>query len=68
MRKMKNMTGQISLFDWISCVDLMPMRSGLYIVRDRIGREFETWYETSTLGFNHVYNGVGYQIMELRYV
>lgn len=62
------MKGQVSLFDWISCEEQMPTRSGLYMVRDRIGREFETWYEQTAHGFNHVFNGEGYQITEWRHI
>ena len=53
----------MSLFDWHDCNDYMPYVSGLYTVRDRKGRVFDTWYEKSIKGFNHVYDGVGYTII-----
>jgi len=62
------MIGQISFFDWIACEEKMPECSGLYKVRDRRGREFETWYETTIHGFNHVFDGAGYTITEWRYL
>lgn len=62
------MTGQMNMFDWISCSEKMPDKSGMYTVRDRKGRIFPTWYEKIRNGFNHVYNGVGYAITDWRMI
>ena len=35
----------MSLFDWHNCDDFMPFKSGMYTVRDRKGRVFDTWFE-----------------------
>lgn len=62
------MTGQISFFDWIACEDQLPTRSGIYKVQDVRGREFETWYEKTLHGFNHIFKGAGYKIIAWRYI
>ena len=62
------MTGQISLFDWIPCVERLPSKSGMYIVRDRNGRIFRTWYERARGGFSSVYKGTGYSVTDWRII
>jgi len=53
---------QFSFFDWHT-IEETPKVSGMYFVRDRIGREFLTWYEKGR-GFNHVpeHETAGYNI------
>ena len=58
----------MSLFDWHNCSDFMPFKSGIYTVRDRKGRVFDTWFEKGINGFNHVHEGTGYTIIEWRFV
>ena len=58
------MTGQLSLFEWHNAEDL-PLKSGIYTVKDRKGRVFDTWYERG--GFNHVFKGVGYTILKWKH-
>lgn len=62
----RDITGQISLFDW-KPVQNKPVRSGVFRVRDIMGREFDTWYEQNR-GFNHVPKGDtgGYNIAAWR--
>ena len=43
-----------------------PTKSGYYMVEDRKGRTFRTWYETTVQGFDMVHEGVGYKITRRR--
>ena len=65
------MTGQLSLTDWISTDERLPCKSGYYIVRDRKGREFRTWFERIIKGFDST--GLGkmhpsYSVTAWRYI
>lgn len=60
------MSSQISLFDWHDVIEL-PQKSGYYIVEDRTGRQFRTWYETTVRGFNMIHEGRGYRIVRWRH-
>lgn len=43
-----------------------PPGSGYYMVEDRKGRVFRTWYESTVQGFNMIHQGVGYKITRWR--
>ena len=43
-----------------------PKESGYYIVEDRTGRQFCTWYESTIQGFDMMSEGVGYKIIRWR--
>ena len=51
---------------WHDFAKETPTKSGYYIVQDRTGRIFRTWYETTTNGFNMMHEGVGYKIIRWR--
>ena len=52
--------------DWHDFDTDKPPRSGYYMVEDRKGRTFRTWYETTVQGFSMVHDGVGYKITRWR--
>lgn len=51
---------------WHDFAKETPTKSGYYIVQDRTGRIFRTWYETTTNGFDMMHEGVGYKIIRWR--
>ena len=65
------MNGQISLMDWIPKEETLPLKSGMYTVKDRKGRVYSAWFEKTINGFDS--SGFGkvspsYSIVEWRYI
>lgn len=48
---------------WHDFTKESPPNSGYYIVEDRTGRIFRTWYECTVNGFNMIHERVGYKIV-----
>lgn len=44
-----------------------PPKSGYYMVEDRKGRTFRTWYERTVAGFDMIHEGVGYKVIRWRH-
>lgn len=52
--------------EWHDFDNDKPSQSGYYIVEDRKGRNFRTWYEDTIKGFDMMHEGTGYKIMKWR--
>lgn len=51
---------------WHDATTDLPKESGYYIVEDRKGRQFCTWFEKTINGFDMVQDGAGYKIIRWR--
>ena len=49
--------------DWHDFEQESPPKSGYYLVEDRTGRVFRTWYEATINGFNMIHDGTGFKII-----
>lgn len=61
---------QLSLFDWIPVTERYPKKSGMYTVKDRIGRVYRCWFERTICGFDMTAFGKmcpSYAIVEWKY-
>ena len=49
--------------EWHDFEQESPPKSGYYMVEDKKGRVFRTWYESTINGFNMIHDGTGFKII-----